>query len=86
METGWLCTGGTTTTPDTCNDKCGDGFVYKRSTPQYCDDQNVVDGDGCNQNCAVEAGYTCTGGDNTQKDVCKEICGDGKITVPGANA
>lgn len=26
IETGWACAGGTVTTPDVCNEICGDGY------------------------------------------------------------
>ena len=43
----------------------------------YCDDQNLVDGDGCSSTCQVESGYTCTGGNTVSRDICTETCGDG---------
>ena len=45
VEDGWSCTGGTTTSKDTCVDKCGDGKVMKTSA-SYCDDGNTNSGDG----------------------------------------
>ena len=36
---------------------CGDS---SRTTAEACDDGNAVDGDGCNRNCTVEAGFVCT--------------------------
>jgi cysteine-rich repeat protein len=34
IEPGWVCSGGTTTTLDTCSDLCGDGKVMVPS-PTY---------------------------------------------------
>lgn len=76
VETGWTCTGGTTTTKDTCTEICGDGKVFFPSA-SYCDDGNNVGNDGCTS-CAVDAGWTCTPGSSTVASVCTEICGDGK--------
>ena len=44
----------------------------------YCDDGNNKEGDGCSSQCRVETGFECSGGNVTSKDVCREICGDGK--------
>ncbi len=51
---------------------CGDGL--KEGT-EACDDQNTTSGDGCNNVCQVESGWTCTG----TPSVCTQIpvCGDG---------
>jgi cysteine-rich repeat protein len=50
----------------TCDDTCGDGFkIYVE-----CDDGNLVNGDGCSNQCKVETDYTCTGGSITTKDTC----------------
>lgn len=37
---------------------CGDGIG---SVLEGCDDGNVADGDGCSHDCAIDAGYDCTG-------------------------
>ena len=39
-------------------DTCGDGIV---NVGEECDDNNSTSGDGCNDNCIVEPGVTCTG-------------------------
>ncbi len=36
-----------------------------------------MNGDGCNSNCIIETGYTCSGGTITTPHTCTEICGDG---------
>ncbi len=61
---------------------CGDGV---RQAGEDCDDGNNAPGDGCNNSCAVEPGYQCTGAIG-EKSVCTKVvdgfCGDGKW-VPG---
>jgi cysteine-rich repeat protein len=49
---------------------CGDGMP---SYPEQCDDSNVVSGDGCDDACQIEPGFTCEYG-----GACREVeCGDG---------
>ena len=79
IETGWSCTGGSTTSQDTWKDICGDGIIVK-STFNYCDDGNTNNGDGCSSTWAIETGWTCTGGSNSSPSVCSEKWGDG-ITI-----
>lgn len=38
-----------------CTSRCGDGLVLGED----CDDGNLTNGDGCDENCKVEEGYTC---------------------------
>ena len=38
---------------------CGDGLV--EGPPEECDDGNILDGDGCDSDCIIEAGYLCQG-------------------------
>lgn len=38
-----------------CTSECGDGLVLGEA----CDDGNRINGDGCDENCEVEEGYTC---------------------------
>ena len=35
-----------------------------------CDDGNTISGDGCSSTCQVEAGWSCSGGSPTSKDIC----------------
>lgn len=49
-----------------CSEKCGDG---KRFTAE-CDDGNLINGDGCNDYCEIEDGWTCNGGGSTKRDNC----------------
>jgi len=44
---------------------CGDGIIEGEN----CDDKNTANGDGCNQYCAVEPGWTCNGSTG-QTSVC----------------
>ena len=74
METGWACSGGTISTADHCWEVCGDGM---NAGGLACDDNNLVDGDGCSKTCTIEVGYNCTGGSLVLPDTCREICGDG---------
>ena len=41
-----------------------------------CDDGNLRQGDGCDDNCRVEEGFLCDGGTTLAPDVCHEECGD----------
>ena len=56
VEYEYLCTGGSTTSQDTCKEICGDGIKINRRT-NYWDDGNLVNGDGCNSTWAVEYEY-----------------------------
>ena len=66
--------GGTDTGTVTVNvilvNVCGDGTVFGAET---CDDGDTDPGDGCDENCQTENGYTCDG----QPSVCITTCGDG---------
>ena len=75
VEAGYSCSGGTSTTKDTCTEICGDS---KKMGGNACEDGNVVSNDGCSSSCSIETGWTCTGGTSTSSDTCTEICGDGK--------
>lgn len=37
-----------------------------------------MSGDGCNMFCEVEFGWECSGGSPTSRDICTEICGNGR--------
>ena len=68
---------------------CGDGYRtgVEIIAPNFCDDGNVLSGDGCSSICKVECGYACQMGEPTtrkdgsttifEKDVCQTECGDG---------
>lgn len=69
IENLWVCSGGTTTTVDTCTlcingespdptktfcaVQCGDGL--REPAFERCDDGNVANGDGCDSTCLLEA-------------------------------
>lgn len=50
-------------------DVCGDG---QRGVSEQCDDGNQDNGDGCNEHCATEPGWSCD-------DECMPTCGDGLL-------
>ena len=75
-EIGWICTNGNSSTKDTCSEIWGDGIRFN-SNSTYCDDGNLIYGDGCNSKCTIESGWKCSGGKYNQRDVWVEICGDG---------
>ncbi len=51
---------------------CGDGTILEA---EVCDDGNRNNGDGCDDTCQVETGYSC----GSEPSACAEICGDGLI-------
>ena len=53
---------------------CGDGF---RTWTEAWDDGNKNSGDGWNSVWSTEKGWTWSEGSQSDKDICKEICGDG---------
>ena len=77
VETGWSWTGGTTTNKDTWRDIWGDGLKYTSSST-FCDDGNVLSGDGWSASWAIETGWAWSGGSITTKDTWVEIWGDSK--------
>ena len=47
-------------------------------TPQECDDNNLVNGDGCSDTCRVEPGFDCNTTATSAPDLrCSPILGDG---------
>ena len=68
---------------DTCAAVCGDG---KRISwgGEGCDDNNTAAGDGCSAGCAIEPGFSCTGGSVSSSDACASVCGDGLRVGPEA--
>jgi cysteine-rich repeat protein len=60
------CSEGYTKSGSTCIEICGDGKLYEFA----CDDGNQEDGDGCDRNCAIEAGYVCKDGSPTSASIC----------------
>ncbi|CAI2386729.1 unnamed protein product [Moneuplotes crassus] len=75
FETDFACTGQGAATQ--CSRVCGNGILLASDDlTTSCDDGNLDDGDGCDSNCAIETGYTCTS-INLATSVCEPICGDG---------
>lgn len=56
------------TDPLNCLEYCGDGI--RVSATVECDDGNFDDGDGCSSTCTIESGWSCSGGDSSNPDVC----------------
>ena len=77
VETGYTCTGGTPSTLDTWSETWGDGIRFN-SAGSYCDDGNILNNDGCDSNWSIEVGWAWSGGSLSSKDICIDICGDGK--------
>jgi MYXO-CTERM domain-containing protein len=50
--------------------QCGNG---NRHVNEDCDDGDLMDGDGCSSQCAIEDGWSCTG----NPSVCTDTCGNG---------
>ena len=50
-----------------CVENCGDGKRYVSE----CDDNNIINGDGCSSSCKIEDGYTCKGGSPAAADNCQ---------------
>ena len=55
---------------DSCVDICGDGFIVKSVSNRYCDDGNIINGDGCSSSCLVEVNFSCSGGGPTTASDC----------------
>ena len=77
IETGWTWSGGSISSKDTCTEIWGDGIKFN-SISTYWDDGNTSSGDGCSSTWSVESGWNWSGGNSSTKDICVEICGDGK--------
>ncbi|KAL4470382.1 hypothetical protein ABPG74_011993 [Tetrahymena malaccensis] len=54
---------------------CGDGF---KDANEQCDDGNNTNYDGCNSQCQIESGWSCTN-DLGKSSLCNTICGDSSI-------
>jgi len=84
IETGWRCSGGSSSSADTCREICGDGYNFDDGdasvTGGPCDDKNSIRYDGC-YNCLVEDGWYCEDGgayDTSDATICYETPMDGK--------
>jgi cysteine-rich repeat protein len=38
-----------------------------------CDDGNLINGDGCDEECKIEPGWACYNGSPINSDICKPI-------------
>ena len=83
---GFICTGGSPTTPDICDPICGDGLVFKDVLDngtiigEICDDGNKTDGNGCSPDClGVNSKWICSTGNSTSPSLCIPKCGDGFV-------
>ena len=65
-----------------CAEICGDGRHVLKSTG--CDDGNILPFDGCSNECIVEDGWECTGGNETSPDTCKTSAAPRAIIVTDA--
>ena len=54
---------------------CGNGTI---EGTDVCDDNDTTTGDGCNDTCQIETGYSCDG----EPSICVPVCGDGLIIAP----
>ena len=66
----------------TCAIKCGDGFIF--DGPDFCNDGNSIDGDGCSSTCHIEEGFqilNVSGNITIQKEIIPRF----NITLPNQN-
>ena len=57
LEHGWVCSGGTSSSPDICGTVWGDGILASKH--EEWDDGNRLLGDGCDIFCMIELGAAC---------------------------
>ena len=60
------------------NSVCGNSAIEDQA--ESCDDGNAINGDGCDDSCAIEPGYSCTGSPSTCSELRFVACRDG-LTV-----
>ena len=78
IESGWQCSGGTSSTKDVWTEIWGDGRRFNSLTT-YWDDGNNINGDGWSSTWAIESGWKWLGGSTATSDVWSDIWGDGKV-------
>ena len=80
VELGYACSriDNTSANPDVCSLLCGNGAL---DDSEDCDDNNLLNNDGCDASCKVEEGYDCQRLDNTSinPDICTLLCGNGAL-------
>lgn len=64
-----------------CVETCGDG----RKFYDECDDGNTVSGDGCNNLCQMESGWTCVNGSSISLSKCYNILPSATKIITGGN-
>lgn len=74
IKPGYVCTTGSSTSATVCSVKCGDNIFL---SPEQCEDNNLVNDDGCDSTCKIETGYQIKTG-TLAPHVMEPICGDGK--------
>ena len=71
----------TTPAPRVASHQCGDGFI-QIALGEFCDDQNLISGDGCSAVCVTEIcgdgkldeGERCDDGNISSEDGCSDLC------------
>ena len=66
-----------------CVSVCGD---YRKSSAEECDDGNKYPGDGCSDQCVIEASYRCDAVNGQRSSCNKVVCGDNKIETSNDRA
>ena len=69
VETGYQCIG----EPSVCLSICGDGVI---ASNEQCDDENLLNNDGCSDTCTIEAPYTCIGSPSVCQSPFEINCND----------
>ena len=81
VETGWICSGGSSTSKDNWNEIWGDGKRFN-SLSTYWDDGNSINGDGCSSTWSicgdgkryVSGNSKCDDGNTLSGDGCSSSC------------
>jgi cysteine-rich repeat protein len=79
VEVDWTCTNTPPGVSDVCTEICGDGMTILIIDPNYWDDGNNINGDGWSSAWAVESGWFCSGGVQSNPDIWIDIWGDGIV-------
>ena len=89
-EAGFVCSGGSVFTKDSCLPVCGDGLRVGTTTgysvpsaiEETCDvgQYNPQLKPGCSRSCKTLPGWSCSYNLYLRYDECSPVCGDGKIT------
>ncbi|CAI2382778.1 unnamed protein product [Moneuplotes crassus] len=71
VESGNICSGGSSADKDICEKYCGNGKIH---LDEVCDDCNFDSKDRCNSECSVEDGWICNGGSQNSSSICRLKC------------